>query len=251
MGCASAQPLPLLPSPASGEGRRGSGGGFACAQPILRRRKIEPLGLQGFEMTSSQDVPSRRNRIVRDRRSLRGIRFAWLPLRLPGLADIVAAAIAGKDMKAHRSAGCGIFGRACFIAFAMAAVIASSGLAGAEGAMAVGIARGGVAKGYATGFAVNQPTVKAARSNAVEQCRRMKNSNADARSGCEVVVTFHNKCVASAIDPESGTPGAGWGLGASQQSADSQALARCRAKAGTSRSEFCEVTDRFCDGSGK
>ena len=37
----------------------------------------------------------------------------------------------------------------------------------------------------------------------------------------------------------------------SQQSADSQALARCRAKAGTDRAEFCEVTDRFCDGEGK
>ena len=117
--------------------------------------------------------------------------------------------------------------------------------------MAVGIARGGIAKGYATGFAVNQPSVKAARSNAVEQCRRTKSSNADAKSGCEVVVTFRNKCVASAVDPESGTPGAGWGIGASQQSADSQALARCRAKAGSERAEFCEVADRFCDGSGK
>jgi len=117
--------------------------------------------------------------------------------------------------------------------------------------MAVGIARGGVAKGYATGFAINQPTVKRARDNAVEQCRRMKNSNADARSGCEVVVTFHNKCVASAIDPESGTPGAGWGVGGSQKTADSQALARCRVKAGSGRAEFCEVTDRVCDGEAK
>ncbi len=230
---------------------RGFAWGFACGQPILRRREIEPAALPGFEMTSSQYVPSRRNRVARDRRSLRGIRFSRFPLRPPGLADIVAAAIAGKDMKAHRSAGCGIFGRAGFIAFALAAAIASPGLARAEGAMAVGIARGGVAKGYATGFAVNQPTVKAARSNAVAQCRRMKNSNADARSGCEVVVTFHNKCVASAIDPESGTPGAGWAVGASQQSADSQALARCRAKAGASRAEFCQGTDRDCDGSAK
>src|SRR5262249_10602782 len=136
-------------------------------------------------------------------------------------------------------------------ALAIAAVIASSGRARAEGAMAVGIARGGVAKGYATGFAINQPTVKAARSSAVEQCRRTKSSNADARSGCEVVVTFRNKCVASAVDRKSGTRGAGWGIGGSQQSADSQALARCRAKAGSERAEFCEITDRFCDGDGK
>jgi len=169
--------------------------------------------------------------------------------------DIVAAAIVGKFMKLHRSVACGIYDRAGLGALAIAAAVTSAvtwpGLAGAEGAMAVGIARGGIAKGYATGFAVNQPTVKAARSNAVEQCRRTKSSNADAKSGCEVVVTFHNKCVASAVDPQSGTPGAGWGLGGSQQSADSQALARCRVKAGAERAEFCEVTDRDCDGDAK
>src|SRR5215468_6894438 len=153
-------------------------------------------------------------------------------------------------MKSHRPAGCRLVS-AGLLALAIGAAVSWPGLAGAEGAMAVGIARGGVAKGYATGFAANQPTVKAARANAVEQCRRMKNSNADARSGCEVVVTFHNKCVASAIDPESGTPGAGWGIGGSQKTADSQALARCRAKAGSERAEFCEVTDRDCDGNAK
>ena len=177
--------------------------------------------------------------------------FRWFLLRPHRLADIVAAAIVGKAMKIHRSVGCGIFRHAGFIAFAIVVVVTWVGLARAEGAMAVGIARGGTAKGYATGFAVNQPNVKAARSKAVEQCRRTKASNADAKSGCEVVVTFRNKCVASAIDPGSGTPGAGWGVGGSQQAADSQALARCRKKAGTERAEFCEVTDRDCDGAGK
>ena len=47
---------------------------------------------------------------------------------------------------------------------------------GAEGAMAVGVARGGVAKGYATGFALNQANDKAARTSAVEGCRKDKNS---------------------------------------------------------------------------
>ena len=201
-------------------------------------------------MTSSECVSVLRKRVARPNRRLRYV-FRWFLLRPHRLADIVAAAIVGKAMKIHRSVGCGIFRHAGFIAFAIVAVVTWPGLARAEGAMAVGIARGGIAKGYATGFAINQPSVKAARSNAVEQCRRMKNSNADARSGCEVVVTFRNKCVASAVDPQTGTPGAGWGIGGSQQSADSQALARCRAKAGTERAEFCEVTDRFCDGEGK
>jgi hypothetical protein len=137
---------------------------------------------------------------------------------------------------------------AAFLAGAVCLGAIAPGRALAEGALAVGIARGGVAKGYATGFAINQPNVKAARSNAVEQCKKTKSSNADARSGCEVVITFHNKCVASAVDPQDGTPGAGWGIGITQQEADSQALARCRARAGADRAEFCEVTDRYCDG---
>jgi hypothetical protein len=163
-------------------------------------------------------------------------------------ADIVPAGTGGA-MKMHWE-GCGLLGRAAFFVLAGVAVAMSlaAGPAGAEGALAVGIARGGTAKGYATGFAYNQPTVKAARSNAVEQCKKTKSSNADAKSGCEVVVTFHNKCVASAVDPQQGTPGAGWGVGPSQQAADGQALARCRAKAGSERAEFCEVTDRYCDG---
>jgi hypothetical protein len=200
------------------------------------------------EMTPSNCWPALRNRIVRRGGWPRYGRFRWSLLRLPRLPDIVAAAIVGKRMKSHRSVGGSKLYCASFVALAIAAVIALPGLARAEGAMAVGIARGGVAKGYATGFAINQPTVKAARSSAVEQCRKTKSSNADARSGCEVVVTFRNKCVASAVDPQSGTPGAGWGIGGSQQAADSQALGRCRAKAGSERAEFCEITDRFCDG---
>jgi hypothetical protein len=164
-------------------------------------------------------------------------------------AGIVPAATVGKDMRAHREVRRP--GRA-FVAPLLASVIslavAGPDVAKAEGALAVGIARGGIAKGYATGFSINQPTVKAARSNAVEQCKRTKSSNADAKSGCEVVVTFRNKCVAVAIDPQRDTPGAGWGVGTAQEAADSQALARCRAKAGSDRAEFCEVTDRYCDG---
>jgi len=127
-------------------------------------------------------------------------------------------------------------------------VLGGGGIADAEGALAVGIARAGIAKGYATGFSFNQPTVKVARTNAVEQCKRTKSSNADARSNCEVVAVFRNKCVAVSVDPQQGTPGAGWGVGYTQESADSQALARCRAKAGGDRADFCEVTDRYCDG---
>ena len=129
----------------------------------------------------------------------------------------------------------------------MIAAIPWSGRVAADGAMAVGIAKGGVAKGYATGFSSGQANEKVARSGAIEGCRKNKKSNADARSNCEVVTTFRNKCVASAVDPKDSTPGAGWGVGSTQKLADAQAIARCKATAGADRAEFCEVVDRLCD----
>jgi hypothetical protein len=201
-------------------------------------------------MTSPDDGydQSRTRRRRQERRSGTCQQALLPPVRR---ADMVAAETVGNLMTTYQvdggPQGCsGSF--ALFLACGIFLALAAPDLATAEGALAVGIARGGVAKGYATGFATNQPTVKAARANAVEQCKRTKSSNADAKSGCEVVVTFHNKCVASAIDPQQGTPGAGWGVGTTQEAADSQALARCRAKAGADRAEFCQVTDRYCDG---
>jgi hypothetical protein len=119
------------------------------------------------------------------------------------------------------------------------------------GAIAIGIADGGATKGYATGFAVNQPSMNAAENAAVNACRASAITSASAKEHCKVVATFHNKCTASAVDPNSGTPGAGWAVASTQREADSQALDRCRATAGADRSRFCIVTDRFCDGSAR
>jgi hypothetical protein len=57
---------------------------------------------------------------------------------------------------------------------------------GSGGALAVGIAAGGVAHGYATGFSINQPTIEAAKSNALERVEGpeagMMTPNRDAKS---------------------------------------------------------------------
>jgi hypothetical protein len=45
------------------------------------------------------------------------------------------------------------------------------------GGMAVGVPSGGVAWGYATGFAINQPNEKAARNAATEMCRAARTAN--------------------------------------------------------------------------
>ena len=152
--------------------------------------------------------------------------------------------------------------RGLFIALlTLAAISSANNGANAEGAIAEGIAPEGVAKGYEISISVNRPTTDDARTAALANCKKKpekvasgaapNSGNAKARERCEVVSTFSNKCAALALDPKDGTPGAGWATGDTQARADEEALARCRSTAGTSRRDFCKVTNRSCDGTAK
>jgi hypothetical protein len=121
----------------------------------------------------------------------------------------------------------------------------------AEGAVAIGIAPGGVINGYASGTATNYKTPEEARQGALAGCRKSTGANEASKAQCKVVSSFHNQCFSQALDPKDGTPGAGWALAATQTAADQEALVRCRETAGEARRSFCEVTDRKCDGSAK
>jgi hypothetical protein len=144
---------------------------------------------------------------------------------------------------------------------AWAAIFTANNRAHSEGAIAEGIAPGGVIKGYAISLRSNRPDKDAARSDALAGCQKAPEhvasgarpdaGQAKARAQCEVVVTFTNKCASLALDTKDGTPGAGWAIGDSQNQADEEALARCRAVAGTSRRDFCKVTNQLCDGTAK
>jgi uncharacterized protein DUF4189 len=144
---------------------------------------------------------------------------------------------------------------------ALASVFSLGNRAYSEGAIAEGIAPGGVAKGYMIAIRTDRPNSEAARSDALAGCKKRPekvlsgvapdDGNAKARARCEVVSTFSKKCAATAADPKDGTPGAGWAVGDTQQQADEEALARCRSVAGTDRRDFCKVTSRACDGSAK
>lgn len=127
-------------------------------------------------------------------------------------------------------------------------VLLWSGQAVAEGAVAVGIAPGGAQHGYAVGFALNSKDEAQARTAAINACKKSTGSNPAAQEKCAVVATFHNQCVASALDPQNGTPGAGWGVADTQKQADAIALDRCRKTAGAARRKFCVVEDRHCEG---
>jgi hypothetical protein len=144
---------------------------------------------------------------------------------------------------------------------ALASVFMLGNRAHSEGAIAEGISPGGVAKGYSMSIQVNRATTEEARTAALAGCRKVPEKMASgappdvgaarARQHCEIVTTFHNRCAAAAVDPKDGTPGAGWAVGDTQQNANDEALARCRSVAGTSRRDFCKVTNQLCDGTAK
>lgn len=115
----------------------------------------------------------------------------------------------------------------------------------AEGALAIGSTGDVVKFGIAFGMAVDLPKEKA-RATALEHCRAFKASPA-ANASCEVKATFSRQCYAVAIDPQSGTPGAGWGVGEDQIEANDKAMTMCEETAGAARRAFCQIAGAGCD----
>jgi hypothetical protein len=142
-----------------------------------------------------------------------------------------------------------------------AAILVVNNRANSAGALAEGIAPGGVAKGYGYGIHVNGPNADTARATALTACQKPPKqlasgappdaAQAKARALCAVVATFSNKCVSMALDPKDGTPGAGWAVGDTQKQADDEALVRCRNTADANRRDFCKITSQLCDGTAK
>ena len=115
----------------------------------------------------------------------------------------------------------------------------------ADGALAVGSTGDVVKFGIAFGMVVDEPKEKVAEM-ALEHCRAFKASRA-ANTACEVKATFSRQCYAVALDPQSGTPGAGWGVGQDQIEANDKAMTMCEATAGLVRRAFCQVQAAGCD----
>jgi hypothetical protein len=140
-----------------------------------------------------------------------------------------------------------IAGRGALIALAFG-LIANPVLhhaARADGALAVGTTGDVVKFGIAFGMVTDEPMEKAAEM-ALERCRAFKASR-EANSACEVKATFSRQCYAVALDPQSGTPGAGWGVGQGQIEANDKAMTLCEETAGLVRRPFCQVQAAGCD----
>ena len=121
----------------------------------------------------------------------------------------------------------------------------AAGNAHATGALAFG-STGDVAKdGYSIGINANSSTEDEAKASAMKWCTTHGPKQTQAQ--CEVLVVFHNQCVAEAQDPKPGTPGFGFALADSLEDAKKMAMAVCLASSGKGRRDFCKVVSSLCD----
>lgn len=123
----------------------------------------------------------------------------------------------------------------------------------AVGAVAVGIAPGGVIQGFAGGHSVDAADEKSARAAAIDGCHKSTGAPKTAQNACHVVQTFKDQCYAIALDPKDGTPGVGWAVKDTQAQADEAALELCRKTSPVDRKSFCVVpaSNHRCDGTAK
>lgn len=142
--------------------------------------------------------------------------------------------------------------RICVTALAIGiASIAHSNVAQAEGAIAVGILNNDARLGYASGWSRNQSNAAAAQELALRNCRTLETAPQNVRDTCKIVRTFSNQCVMVALDPENGTPGAGWAVAPTRALAEQEAKRECERTAGPGRQGKCTDTDGVCDGTAR
>jgi len=134
-----------------------------------------------------------------------------------------------------------------------AAIVMTSGLCMAAGAVAVGEPADISKDGVAIYTRVNSADSDTAKSGALAGCRGLEHASATARSLCKIAATFENQCVAQALDPQDGTPGFGWALASNSEEAKAQAMSNCRDTAGPTRQDACVIgpKDVWCDGNAR
>jgi hypothetical protein len=119
-----------------------------------------------------------------------------------------------------------------------------------------GKAAGALAIGQVGGFSFAMPTnaadADAASQRAIDLCRNTPDAkNNDALKGdCKVIQTFSNKCAVMAWDPAPNFPGVGvgWSIADDMQTAQRQAIAKCKTTAKPGRGGACVVARSNCDG---
>jgi hypothetical protein len=135
-----------------------------------------------------------------------------------------------------------------FFAFIVVAGTALRPDAGnADAALAVGLPADVAKQGVAMGYALNYDSKEAAQAEALKRCRAFRDAPQATRDICKVVENFRDRCMAIALDPDTGTTGLGWSVSKKQEQAEKLAMERCADTAGKKRRDFCRITFTRCD----
>jgi hypothetical protein len=133
------------------------------------------------------------------------------------------------------------------LALGFVAIVLSPDFAAAEGALAMGLPNDVAKDGFTYGYSYDKASTRQAQAEALFQCRKTKDSAL--RSLCKVIATYHDQCVAVAMDPDTGTSGVGWSIAVNLPSAEADALAKCKETDGPAHADKCVIDNSQCDGS--
>jgi hypothetical protein len=120
--------------------------------------------------------------------------------------------------------------------------------ASAEGALVIAAPANIAEDGYSSGISYNYRTEAEAEARALRECRNSKDAPPSTRKLCQLVRRFVDQCAVVALDPQEGTPGAGWAVAPTLALARNEALRACNATAGSNRQGRCEISVEGCDG---
>ena len=135
-----------------------------------------------------------------------------------------------------------------FFAFIVVAGTAlRPGVGNADAALAVGLPADIAKQGVAMGYALNYDSKEAAQAEALKRCRAFRDAPQATRDICKIVENFRDRCMAIALDPDTGTTGLGWSVSKKQEQAEELAMERCVETAGKKRRDFCRITFTRCD----
>jgi hypothetical protein len=119
-----------------------------------------------------------------------------------------------------------------------------------ESALAVGLPQGNPNNGFVYGYAPDE-------TKAMRYCRGVIKENntipahaSKAQKACKIVATFHDQCLAVAMNGGQFkvSSGVGWAVAADSGTAKEQAIAMCAAMTGPGDAP-CAVDRFYCDGS--
>jgi hypothetical protein len=130
-------------------------------------------------------------------------------------------------------------------------MLASMSSAFAAGAIAVAEPNDVARDGYSSGISYNFKTDTEAEDRALRECQNSQDAPPATRQLCKLIRTFKDQCVAVALDPQAGTPGAGWAIADTLAGARRESTQRCEETAGRDRQGECRVTAEGCDGRAK